>query len=301
MTEETPETAETPVVETPETAESSMTGGKLDATPVEESAKEELTPPTQYPEGFDESTYDVHAQKIKPDGVLAREAALKEEADKFKKQAQDMRKIISKGKAKEDAAEYVEGYVPQDEYSKYYDFETEGNESVKESVEQLGNLATEQGLNSEQFRAVTDFMNTTMEKAGVFDTRTPEQVEVERNDWLAQENKKLSDDPVEAVRIINQNVEFVQGMNMFTEAEKERQGQWMDAGALDVSIINKYRTLFGGESKIPTMELNDSGLSSDASLAEEYYSKDTSVARRQEIMQKRREAGRTSPMPLPIK
>jgi hypothetical protein len=57
--------------------------------------------------------------------------------------------------------------------------------------------------------------------------------------------------------------------------------------------------MFGGQGKdIPTVEVSGSGLSSDLSLATEYNKPETSQARRIEILQQRRDAGRTEKLPL---
>ena len=299
MSEETPEVAENV---TPTDAENTtLTGGKLEAETVETETKEEAptNPNLEYPEGFDETTYDLATKSIKPEGIKEREDALKKDRDNFKKQAQDMRKIISKGKAKETADEYIDGYVPQEGYENFYNFEDGANPEVKAGFDKLTKVATEQALNVEQHRAVTDLMNELMTDVGVLDTRTAEQIEIQQKDWLREENKKLSDDPVEAVRIINQTVDWVQGMNVFSDSEKEVLGKVMDSGAEGVAIVNKFRTMFGGQGKdIPTVEVSGSGLSSDLTLATEYNKPETTQARRIEIMEQRRAAGRQGGLPI---
>jgi hypothetical protein len=298
MDEVTPEVAETS--ETPTTAENTtLTGGKLDSAPEVEVDETPANPNLEYPEGFDEKTYDLATKSVKTEGIAEREADLKKEMENYKKQAQDMRKIISKGKAKETADEYADGYVPQEGYEDFYNFEDGANPEVKAGFDKVTKMSTEQALNTEQHRAVTDLMNELMTDVGALDTRTPEQREIQQKDWLREENKKLSDDPVEAVRIINQTVEWVDGMNVFSDSEKETLGKVMDSGAEGVAIVNKFRTMFGGQGKdIPTVEVSGSGLSSDLSLATEYNKPETSQARRIEIMTQRRESGRVGGLPI---
>ena len=298
MSEETPEVAENV---TPTPAENTtLTGGKLDSAEETVETNEQPTNPNlEYPEGFDEKTYDLATKSVKTEGIKEREDSIRKEMENYKKQAQDMRKIISKGKAKETADEYADSYVPQEGYEGFYNFEDGANPEVKEAFDKVTKMATEQALNIEQHRAVTDTLNDIMTQAGVLDTRTPEQIEIQQKDWLREENKKLSDDPVEAVRIINQTVDWVQGMNVFSDAEKEVLGKVMDTGAEGVAIINKFRTMFGGRGKdVPTIEVSGSGLSSDLTLATEFNKPDTTQARRIEIMEQRRAAGRTDPMPI---
>jgi hypothetical protein len=298
MDEVTPEVAETS--ETPTPAENTtLTGGKLDS--AEEVVVDETpaNPNLEYPEGFDEKTYDLATKSVKTEGIAEREADLKKEMENYKKQAQDMRKIISKGKAKETADEYADAYVPQEGYEDFYNFEDGANPEVKAGFDKVTKMSTEQALNTEQHRAVTDLMNELMTDVGALDTRTPEQREIQQKDWLREENKKLSEDPVEAVRIINQTVEWVDGMNIFSDSEKETLGKVMDSGAEGVAIVNKFRQMFGGNGKdIPTIEVSGSGLSSDLSLATEYNKPDTTQARRIQIMEERRAAGRQGKLPL---
>jgi len=301
----TPEVAPvetTPAENTTEVKET-MTGRPAE-TPVEEpkEGEEEVKAPENpnlvYPEGFDSETYDLTTQSIRQDVILEKIANANADTEKYKKQSQDMRKIISKGKSKDEASEYVEAYVPDEKYAGFYDFDNENNAPVKEAVESLSVLAQENGLNTEQFRAMTDFFNDTMATAGVLDTTSPEEKLQIQQDFLANENKKLHDDPVEAVNIINSAVKWVDDMSVFNEEEKSAIKDVMDKGAIGVSAVHKMRKLFGGNGQdIPTINVNNTGLASDDALADEYNKADTSMARRQEILQKRREAGRQGGLP----
>jgi hypothetical protein len=294
----TPESAETQTPESAEPATQSTFSGEVKA-PVEN--VNAAVKPAEYPEGFDAKTFNMQTGEIKKDGVLERFQELTKNAEDFEKQSKDMRKIISKGKAFEDAQEYINKYNAPEGLEKYYDRDNADNADITEVIDTLANGAKQQGLNEEQFNFVLDNMNNAMVKAGVFDPRTSEQVQLDTQDWIAEENKKLSDNPLQAKAIVDANVQFVKDNNIFSDAEKEvLVSKLLDSGAIGVSAMNKIRTLFGGKGQdIPTVELRDTGLASDASLAEEFYNSTTPGSRRQEIVKQREEAGRFGGLPLP--
>lgn len=296
---------------TQEPVQETLTGGEVtapEAAPadpivdgtVDDNGKdnEGIKPNTIYPEGFDADTYDLEKGSVKTDAVLAKIALAKEEADKATKQAQDLRKIISKGKAPEKAEVYLEGYEAPEGLERYYT--EEGNEEVREVMTTLAETAKDMGLNTDQFKSIADVMNEAMVKAGVMDNRTDEAIDQQKQDWLRAENEKLSSDPMEAKSIIDANVKFVKETSLLNDDQKAFLSDSMDKGAIGISTVNVFRELFGGRgSDIPSVNVVDTGLASDNSLAVEFYAADTSVARRQEIVQQRMNAGRKGGLPLP--
>jgi len=255
-------------------------------------------PNTLYPEGFDADTYDLDNGTVKTDAVLAKMNLAKEQAEKFEKQAKDLRKIVSKGKAPEKADVYLETYDAPEGLERYYG--EEGNEDVKEVMTTLAETAKDLGLNTDQFKSVADVLNNAMVKAKVLDTRSDDAIAQEKADWIRSENGKLSNDPLEARAIVDANVKFVKETTLLDEGQKKFLVDSMDKGAIGISTVNVFRELFGGRgADIPTVGVTDTGLASEQSLAAEFYAKDTSNLRRQEIIQQRIEGGRKGGLPLP--
>lgn len=250
------------------------------------------------PEGMEAELYDngtLSAEKVK-----SRIEALKAEAETARTNEGNMRrKLSTKGTVPEKLEDYGEGYEPAEEYKQFYENE-DYKEGLAENLKAIDKLAFENGMTKDQCKAVKDAFNQLIVENGIVEDK--ETFEARQQEYIKTEMQKLGSN---AVEVITRNVEFVNNDNRFNEAEKELLLDFMDTkGAAAVNIVNKMRLGHGGEyagdNIIPAAGASG-GLSSDVELAREYYAKDTSPSRRQEIMMQRIEAGRTGRLPQPDK
>ncbi len=242
---------------------------------------------SKYPEGFDAETYDLTTSSVKYDKVKEKFESHKKEVEGLQKQNLDLRKIVSKGKAPNDIKDYEANYKPDSKFEKYY----KEDDTTKETLKSFNELAKNTGLNLEQHKAVVDFMNDTLVKAGIFDTRSKEEIEIQKADWIKNERSKLGK---EADKIINSDVEFINNFGGFNEEQKQQLKQFVGSGAIGASVINTIRNAILGSGRnedIPT-DINVGGLADDITLAREYKDDSTTDSRRAEIIQQRIKAGR---------
>lgn len=250
------------------------------------------------PEGMEAELYDNGA--LSAEKVKSRIEALKAEAETARTNEGNMRKKLStKGTVPEKVEDYGDGYEPAEEYKQFYENE-DYKEGIAENLKAIDKLAFENGMTKDQCKAVKDAFNKLIVENGIVEDAAT--FEARQQEYIKTEMEKLG---ANAVEVIKRNVDFVSNDNRFNEAEKELLLDFMDTkGAAAVNIVNKMRLGHGGEyagdNIIPASGASG-GLSSDTELAREYYAKDTSPTRRQEIMMQRIEAGRTGRLPQPDK
>lgn len=261
----------------------------VDGAEIEE---QQFTPP----EGMEAELYDNGA--LSADKVKERINSLKSEVETAKTNEANMRKKLStKGTVPSKVEEYSDGYEPADEYKKIYEQE-EYKEGIEKNLKAIDQLAFENGMTKDQCNAIKNAFNQLLVSNGIVED--PETVKARNEEYVRTEKEKLG---ANADKIIETNVRFVENDNRFNEEEKRLIIDFMDTrGAAAVNIINKMRIGHGGEfagdNIIPAAGASG-GLASDTELAREYYAKDTSQSRRQEIIMKRLEAGRTGRLPQP--
>lgn len=253
----------------------------------------------EIPEGFNEHTYDRYKQEYKPDGIKEQMAKLEDERAKFEKQALDMRRTISKGKAPEKTEEYLKDFEPEERFAKFYDSENENNAEVLGHVDGFLNVAKDNALNPEQVKNVLNFFNEFSEKTGILDTRTTEQIALEQQDFKNAEYEKLATaigedaTEVDVAKMVDNEVRWVQNISLFNEDQKTALVGLMNQGAVGVSIVHSiHRALGGGGMDIPTNEVIVGDLGTDAQLRAEYNNPSTTSERRVEIIKQRTNAGR---------
>lgn len=255
--------------------------------------EQQFTPP----EGMEAELYDNGA--LSADKVKERIDTLKSEVETAKTNEANMRKKLStKGTVPDKEEDYAE-YEPSEEYKAFYENEAY-KEGIAANLKAIDKLAFENGMTKDQCKAIKDAFNKLMVDNGLVED--PETQKARNEEFVRTEKEKLGAD---ADRIIKANVTFVKNDSRFNEEERNLLIEFMDTrGASAVNIINKMRLDFGGEyagdNIIPASGASG-GLPSDTELAREYYAKDTTQARRFEIMQKRIEAGRTGKLPQPDK
>jgi hypothetical protein len=245
-------------------------------------------------DGLDPELYDTQTKQLREDVVLERIKSFKEKEANWEKQVKDLRRIVSKGKAPEDVQEY-QSYKPDTKFEKYYNFDDEANTEVKEVINDIDLVSKDLGFNVEQNARVKDLINSVMEKAGIFDTRTQEQLELEREDWKREQLKKLGDN---ATNVIKETAEFIKNNNMFSEEEKESILRAADGDASLISGMYKLKKLIKGVGQVPIPGAETTGLADDYALAEEYNNPETSQSRRLEIIKLRQKAGRQGGLPV---
>ena len=255
--------------------------------------EQQFTPP----EGMEAELYDNGA--LSADKVKERIDTLKSEVETAKTNEANMRKKLStKGTVPDKEEDYAE-YEPPEEYKAFYENEAY-KEGIAANLKAIDKLAFENGMTKDQCKAIKDAFNKLMVDNGLVED--PETQKARNEEFVRTEKEKLGAD---ADRIIKANVTFVKNDSRFNEEERNLLIEFMDTrGASAVNIINKMRLDFGGEyagdNIIPASGASG-GLPSDTELAREYYAKDTTQARRFEIMQKRIEAGRAGKLPQPDK
>lgn len=300
MVEETNQ--ETPEVKTeveteadaPEQKASEQTG----LLPEEETKPEEGNAPI--PEGLDEEIFDVETRTLKESAVVERLKKNTEEIGRWKKQANDMRRKLSKGvEAPEDVKEYAEKYIPDERY----EFALEDNESqegkhIHGVLEELDKFAFEHGMSVETAKDLKNMYLKYAEDVQIIDGRSEEEKEQAKAEYIAEQKKLLGDN---ANDIIKQNARFARDYGLWSEDEKNWLLSEMNKSAVANSFVNKVRKLFGQNTSedIPVRGVAVSGLADDKTLAKEYYADGTTDARKMQILQMRIDAGRTGGLPMP--
>lgn len=258
-----------------------------------ETQEQDFTPP----EGMEAELYEKGA--LSADKVKSRIDALKSEVETAKTNELNMRKKLStKGTVPEKVEDYGD-YTPDEAYKEYYENE-DYKEGLEANLKAIDKLAFENGMTKDQCKAIKDAFNKLIVENGIVEDKAT--IEARNQEYIKQEMEKLGEN---AVEVITKNVEFVKNDNRFNENEKEFLLDMMDTGgAIAVNIVNKMRLGHGGEfagdNIIPASSASG-GLPSDTELAREFYNKETSPARRFEIMQQRIAAGRTGKLPQPDK
>ena len=248
------------------------------------------------PEGFDADIFDTETMTLKQDKVAERLKSLKEESEKYKKQAVDMRRKLSKGvDTPATKEEYAEGYALDSKYDEALaDKDSPVSKYVDASLKNFDNIAMENGFTLQQANIVKDLFMKVMEEVSIIDTRSDEVKEAERAKFIEQQRKLLGDD---ADKIIRQNADWVANYNFFDKGEKQVLSDMIKGSATGNMIVAKIRKLFGqNEIEIPATVSAD-GLADDVTLAKEYNRPDTTPQRRQEIIKQRIAAGRTGNLP----
>lgn len=248
------------------------------------------------PDGFDEEIFDTKTMSLKQDKVKERLDKFKAENESYKKQALDLRRKLSKGVEVPDSQEkYKEEYV----YDAKYDSVMEGDNNVSKflnsTLNDIDKLAFDTGMTTQQAKAVKDNFFKLMENVSIIDSRTPEQIEKDKTNYIAKQKEILGDD---ADTIIKDNMKFIVDYGFFNKDEKEIFKKLVNESATGNTIVMKLRKLFGEKiTNIPTNGSMEDGAKSDYEFAKEYYDKNTSDARREEIIKTRIKLGRTNPLP----
>ena len=217
---------------------------------------------------------------------------------KQEKQIKDLRRIISQGKAPENPEDYYKDYKPEGGVARYYDFENEANAPIKEFLETTGKEFQEIGLRKDQAKKVYDLYNEALTQAGVFDSRSDDEIKETANLWIAEQKGQLDKmyGNGRADQVVNTAVKFVEQLPVLNEDEKKLAIDLMNKnGAGFINLFYKMNKHYG-EGDIPVDISTVSGIPSDAELWDEYSKPETSDIRREEIVKLRQKAGRKGTM-----
>lgn len=249
----------------------------------------------EIPEGFDEEIYDTSTKSLNQEKVAERLKNLNEQVANAKKQANDMRKKLSKGTTGfESAEEYTTNYTPDDKYVSYYEADDVVGKHLNEVVGILSKFSYEHNLSAETAKDLNNLFMQYAEDIKIIDTRTDE----EKAQALASEKEKIGEN---ADAIIQFNNKWLEDSGVFSTEEKEYFKKLIDKDALCNTALNKLITLTGvnGSADIPVRGNIVNGLADDRTLAREYYAEETTDSRRMEILQQRIDAGRKGGLPMP--
>ncbi len=282
---ETPEVAE-PVKEVPE-AEPTLTGDPIP----EPEPEPEVEEPSPYPEELlmeDGKTYNPEA--------FENYKAKRNEDDKAKdKRINDMRKMVSsKEDYAEDKGEYFQDYAPPEKYAKYFDGDTpdETKEEFSKLTEKLSDKYFDLALNKRQAYEMSSSVLEILEDVGILDTRTKEQVILDKSAWVETQKEKLGPN---ADNIIREGREFLNNSTKLTPDAKNRLVELMESEGADfVDVVYQLKSAFGSETGgVPSSIASLQGLGTEAELREEYASLPLGSPRREEIMRLRQVHGRS--------
>lgn len=289
--EMTTETAASAEVQTEET------GGLTD------NLREETPQPSDgnaaIPEGLDAEIFDPETRTLKEAAVVDRLKDLNKQLESAKKQANDMRRKLSKGvSAPDKKEEYAENWQPDERYGFLKDDDSDNAKHVRSVVDTLDDFAYQHGLSVETAKDLKDLYLQYAEDVKIIDARDDEQKSADRAAFIAEQKKLLGDN---AEAIIRDNYKFFKNYEVFDDEEKKALLAAMDKSAAWNSIGYKIRKLFGqtGSADIPVRGSLIQGLADDRTLAREYYAEDTTMQRRMEILQQRIDAGRQGSLPAP--
>ena len=290
MTEETKETFEKVQTETQETpSEVSLFTDEV----------KEQTGDAPIPEGLDSEIFDTETRTLKESAVIERLKQNQADIDRYKKQANDMRRKLSKGvNAPDDINDYSTNFVADERYDYIIgDTSSDNVKHVNEVLKSLDEFSYNHGMSLETAKDLKNMYLKYAENVKIIDCRTVEEKEQERVNYILQQKKMLGDD---ADKIISDNVKFFKEYGFFSESEKNLFLNQMKESAEWNVIGMKIRKLFGQNpsNDIPVRSFNVSDLSDDETLAREYYDSKTTDTRRMQILQMRIDAGRQGGLPV---
>lgn len=294
-TQETP-TEETTVADAPEQNASETTQQETGLLGDDDKPSENAP----IPDGLDADIFDAETRTLKESAVVERLKQNQADIEKWKKQANDMRRKLSKGvEAPEKIEAYAENYVPEERY----DFIMEDNETVEgkhihDVLGKIDEFAFNHGMSVETAKDLKNLYMKYAEDVQIIDARSEEEKAESRKQYIEEQRKMLGDN---ADEILKANKRFLEDYGLWTDDERKYLLGEINKTAVANTVWGKIRKLFGQSASddIPTRGVSVSGLADDRSLADEYYNPNTTDARRMEILQLRRDAGRNTSLPMP--
>lgn len=264
--------------------------------------KEETKPTDNapIPEGLDAEIFDAETRTLKEDKVVERLKQNTADIEKWKKQANDMRRKLSKGVDAPDKVEdYATNYVPEERYEFVMeDNETDVGKHIHEVLGKLDDFAFKHGMSVETAKDLKNLYMEYAENVQIIDARSDEEKAAAKEKYIAEQRKMLGED---ADNILKANKKFAEDYGLWSDDERKYILSEMNKSAVANSVYGKVRKLFGQNPSddIPVRGVSVSGLADDRTLADEYYKPETTDQRRMEILQLRIDAGRQGGLPSP--
>lgn len=302
MVDET--TQETPKAEDTTNAEADAPEQKASEETREEGGllgkEEEPKENAAIPEGLDAEIFDAETRTLKEDKVVERLKQNTADIEKWKKQANDMRRKLSKGVDAPDKVEaYAENYVPEERYEFVMeDNETDVGKHIHEVLAKLDDFAYKHGMSVETAKDLKNMYMEYAENVQIIDARSDEEKAAAKEKYIAEQRKMLGED---ADNILKANKKFAEDYGLWSDDERKYILSEMNKSAVANSVYGKVRKLFSQNPSddIPVRGVSVSGLADDRTLADEYYNEKTTDQRRMEILQLRIDAGRQGGLPSP--
>jgi len=250
------------------------------------------------PEVKDEYDYDKRLftddGKFNKDGYKEFSKEKKEKEEMYEKRILDLRRKVSDGKAPEKLDEYFLDYAPPDKkFEKYFDFPNMPEQDVKDIKQITGLLAQHYhgaALTKRQAEDMTKMVLHVLDSTGVIDTRTKDEIHIQKGRWIEDQKKMLGSN---AENIIREAKLFVETTGVFNAKTKNMLLQLMEEqGADAIDAIYQIKEAYSGAGGMPTTVSGLAGLPSDAQLKQEYLDVKTTNMRRQEIIAMRAKSGR---------
>lgn len=228
-----------------------------------------------------------------PDGWKAVKEETQKEIEHREKRIADLRKMVStKDDFVNDKKEFFQDFAPKDKFNKYFSEETpaETKEVMSKMQEQLADKYFTLGLNKKQAYEMSNQVLDIMEEVGVLDTRTQEQVYIDKQKWIDKQKEKLGSN---ADSIIREAREFIFNSPSFTPSTKNKMIDMMEEiGADFVGVVHQMKDAFGSNTGgVPMTPSGIVGLPSDDELRIEYQK--ATPERKEQIIRARHTHGRT--------
>lgn len=153
------------------------------------------------------------AEGLDMEGTKTVISELKEQKSLVEKQRDDFHKTLS---AKGQVPKKVEDYI--DKYANPRYEPLKANEKVSESMKQLAETFHKNGISPKDADKIYDDVFGIMEKAGIIDTRSKEEVEAEHSQWVDKQMELLG---TNAQTIINDTRSFLNDFVGINEEQKK--------------------------------------------------------------------------------
>jgi hypothetical protein len=240
---------------------------------------------------FDPRLYTENGQ-FNRDGAKEYLTELQTEIEAQKARAEVMRQKLSGGNAPATPEEYFSSYQAPDKYKSLFSAENQNKEAVAALAGKLAQVYHANGLNRSQAAEISNTILETLEAIGAIDTRSEAEIQKQRAEWIANQQKQLGEN---ANEIIVQSNKFVQDSMLDSDTKKQLVTAMEYAGAPLIKLIHSLKRSFGqaAGANIPANVHALPGGKTEREYRDEYMDKNTSDERRREIIAERARLGRT--------
>ncbi|GBR72812.1 hypothetical protein NO1_0276 [Candidatus Termititenax aidoneus] len=239
---------------------------------------------------FDSRLYTENGQ-FNRDGAKEYLTELQTELEAQKMRAEVMRQKLSGGPAPKTPEEYFSSYQAPDKYKGLFSAENQNKEAVAALAGKLAQVYHANGLNHSQAADISNAVLETLEAAGAIDTRSEAEIQKQRAEWVADQQKQLGEN---AGEMIAQSSKFVQDAMLDSDTKKQLLSAMEYVGAPLIKLVHTLKRSFGqaAGASIPANVNALPGGRTEREYRDEYMDKNTSDERRREIVAERARLGR---------